>query len=54
MTMMRTTLCATYVSVKQILLLHEETSNKTLNQSAAIPGFARSSPNGKVAKNNSL
>ena len=48
---MRTTLCAAYAPVKQILLLHDETHDKTANSHVAIPGVARSSPDGKVAEN---
>ena len=45
---MRRTLCTTYASVKQFLLLHDETHSKTAVSHAAILGVTRSSPNGKV------
>ena len=44
------TLCTTYAGVKQILLSHVETPNKTAYSHVAVPGFIHSSPNGKVVR----
>jgi len=48
LTMMLRTLCATYERVKQNLVLHDETPNKSVARHDTIPGFAHVSPNGKV------
>ena len=46
--MMHRTLCATYEPVKQNLVLHDETPDKSAAPPDTIPGVAHVSPNVKV------